>query len=1129
MDLNLLEKILNLFDKFQLNGKSLEINIDQDLLKILPLPRKLIIDLLNDDIISKIFYLSEDQNTVHFSNNLRLCLIDQNKGGSCKSSSCEQLHICKDYILNTHCLQLNTYGRCSHSHSLLTTHNQFILEKYNLLENDEQTFQFISYLIQISLSITNPSRLFLQTNNQQSITEDLIDLWLNDHKSLLIHKRFINQYTIQLIFGDDEDDLSLNDSNINKNNFISHSNNNQQVQLTNRTISPTCDKRLENNDENKYRDQNRIGLIFGRSRGRNQLNNVPPPPSLSNQQLSSIDSSITNKRKFKFSSRLNSTKETDFYSQEIKSKNNENKINSTSEIDNNQNNFISNQFDHHQQSQDINLSSTSYSPNLEHNQDEIHDNNKSPLIDDPNEIDSCENASSISTDVISKTHFVLRRHSTRNKDKSPVTTTMNYFYTKQFNDQHLCYLLGPGRKNITENDQCQILSCLPSGYCRLTNIEQGKDIEKRLYSILPNTLNIETVKIDTHLSLIICSSAAEYIFQENQIHYAIITEPLKVYLNIDVIHEKRTEQRKSSPTLSENKKSSSTDDEHCQQLSSDGKFHISATDSSIDVISGDITQIPVDMMICVSTSNNLRDSVLRRAGHKIESQYKERYHPTDALLLDGGLTAARKILFVPWQTEIEEAEIIKTQKSLSDLVKWCIEQGYQRNMKSISFPPIGAGQLGLDPVFVSETMINAVNQCLKQYKIDVLFVIYPSSGINPNHQHDDDDECYQIFRIYLDSLCDQIEPKKVSTPTIDNQTNLSTNFETQKQIIRRDIQSKRVLTLSNSSNIIEHHNLLIKSLENLLYEKSLDLSLIESSLIDKIDLLIDICLKYNVIPCIDYSKNELKLIGDHDSCFQCFFNLCQNKKVYQYSYVLTQDGEKIDEIKLNSFISLKIDEAFVVKESNIYIEDDKIMFNIDLNKLQVKINQTNQLAFLVKKEINSDSKLKLPSSWSSSLFMIRTIEINKSAYEGLECFRIFHETMSTNDWIIEQIYSIENYPLYLHFMNNNNNCETKLYYHGCPYSSVQSIIHYGLHSSNASNYGCDQFENRSIGSICLTRDILNSHLYGTRRSTDGKHYLFVVELAKYDLKNDFILLTNNDTYLALPTYLIVYQRRNNFD
>jgi hypothetical protein len=67
-------------------------------------------------------------------------------------------------------------------------------------------------------------------------------------------------------------------------------------------------------------------------------------------------------------------------------------------------------------------------------------------------------------------------------------------------------------------------------------------------------------------------------------------------------------------------------------------------------------------MICVSTSNNLRESVLRRAGPKIESQYKDRFCSTDAILLDGGLTAARKILFVPWQTEIEEAETTNTQK-----------------------------------------------------------------------------------------------------------------------------------------------------------------------------------------------------------------------------------------------------------------------------------------------------------------------------------------------------------------------------------------------------------------------------------------------------------------------------------
>ncbi|CAF4769372.1 unnamed protein product, partial [Rotaria sp. Silwood2] len=73
---------------------------------------------------------------------------------------------------------------------------------------------------------------------------------------------------------------------------------------------------------------------------------------------------------------------------------------------------------------------------------------------------------------------------------------------------------------------------------------------------------------------------------------------LFILVNIDVIHEIKTERRKSSPTLNKNKRSSSIDDENSKQLSSDGKFRINATDSSIDVISGDISQVPVDMMIC---------------------------------------------------------------------------------------------------------------------------------------------------------------------------------------------------------------------------------------------------------------------------------------------------------------------------------------------------------------------------------------------------------------------------------------------------------------------------------------------------------------------------------------------------
>jgi len=70
MTCDLFEKILNLFDDCQSRGKSLQINIDEDLLKILPLPRKLIFDLLHDQPISTFCQLSNDQNTLYLQNNV---------------------------------------------------------------------------------------------------------------------------------------------------------------------------------------------------------------------------------------------------------------------------------------------------------------------------------------------------------------------------------------------------------------------------------------------------------------------------------------------------------------------------------------------------------------------------------------------------------------------------------------------------------------------------------------------------------------------------------------------------------------------------------------------------------------------------------------------------------------------------------------------------------------------------------------------------------------------------------------------------------------------------------------------------------------------------------------------------
>jgi hypothetical protein len=80
-------------------------------------------------------------------------------------------------------------------------------------------------------------------------------------------------------------------------------------------------------------------------------------------------------------------------------------------------------------------------------------------------------------------------------------------------------------------------------------------------------------------------------------------------------------------------------------------------------------------------------------------------------------------------------------------------------------------------------------------------------------------------------------------------------------------------------------------------------------------------LKSNIYPHIDYSRQELTLRGDINSCFQCFFNLRQGKQVYQYTYQ--------EETIINSYISLKINEAFAVGESNVRYKN----FSLSLSQL----------------------------------------------------------------------------------------------------------------------------------------------------------------------------------------------------
>jgi hypothetical protein len=60
------------------------------------------------------------------------------------------------------------------------------------------------------------------------------------------------------------------------------------------------------------------------------------------------------------------------------------------------------------------------------------------------------------------------------------------------------------------------------------------------------------------------------------------------------------------------------------------------------------------------------------------------------------------------------------------------------------------------------------------------------------------------------------------------------------------------------------------------------------------------------------------LLGDLDSCSQCFFNLQKEKLIHQYT-ILSESGKKLEETKMNMYVSLKIDEAFAVGDPRVNI------------------------------------------------------------------------------------------------------------------------------------------------------------------------------------------------------------------
>ena len=115
-------------------------------------------------------------------------------------------------------------------------------------------------------------------------------------------------------------------------------------------------------------------------------------------------------------------------------------------------------------------------------------------------------------------------------------------------------------------------------------------------------------------------------------------------------------------------------------------------------------------------------------------------------------------------------------------------------------------------------------------------------------------------------------------------------------------------------------------------------------------------MEYHLYPRIDFNRKEFILRGDRQSCDQCFANLSANTDICQYTYQSDDDDEEI----FNPFLSLKIDQALTLGETEISLKDtEQRIYHIDLRQLQMRINQNKRISSIQRKRLNGKKEISL--------------------------------------------------------------------------------------------------------------------------------------------------------------------------
>jgi O-acetyl-ADP-ribose deacetylase (regulator of RNase III) len=149
----------------------------------------------------------------------------------------------------------------------------------------------------------------------------------------------------------------------------------------------------------------------------------------------------------------------------------------------------------------------------------------------------------------------------------------------------------------------------------------------------------------------------------------------------------------------------------------------------------------MDVIIGSSSSENLRQVLLKAGGDQVQSAYAKEYknNPNSLIIsTPSGHLHCKKIFFLKWDPD-DDQEILR--QSIADLIWNVIQNVLSYNFTSIAFPALGCGEHACSVDIVVKTMVREMKQQIQKRKLPwtVKFIIHP-------HQENVYDEfCKQLL------------------------------------------------------------------------------------------------------------------------------------------------------------------------------------------------------------------------------------------------------------------------------------------------------------------------------------------------------------------------------------------------